>query len=78
MNDVPDAPPSADRLRCALDDSRLLRAELGTARRTARALIDALNTDLRTYVAGRPGRSGAAATGGPAGTPARPHPRATS
>ena len=68
MHPVPDGPRTADRLRCALDDSRRLRGQLGVARHTARALVDAFTADLQSYFPGEAWVRVAEATGRSAGT----------
>lgn len=50
MNDFTDGPCTAARLLMALEDSRSLRAQLGTTRRATRSLVDTFNTELRTYI----------------------------
>ena len=62
MNDFSDGPKTADRLRHALEDSRLLRDQLGRQRRNTQALVDAFNTELRTYISGQAAGSVAEAT----------------
>ena len=68
MNDFSGGPQTADRLRHALEDSRLLRAQLKRLMRNTHALVDVFNTELRTYVSGQATGSVAEATGRSAGS----------